>query len=237
MKEKKKPKKNRFFNNFCYDFIKITGALPILLMLRTKVIYQTNKSCTRGPILISANHIGMMDPIIVLTVFPWIRPHFLAADNMFKTKIGAAFFNLLYCIKTDRQNFSVSAFHTVIERLENGAAVVVFPEGQINKTEKSAILPFKAGISLMAYKAKAPILPLYIVKRKKWYQRQTVIIGEPIDLHEILGEKPSIEQITGASELLQEKEFELHNYYEERLNRAKRKSNRQRRTKHEQRDF
>ena len=212
----KKPKteKRRFGYNIWYDFVKITGMLPVLLMLRTKIIYTGKKPTNRGGVLVSANHVGMLDPIIVLTVFKFRRPHFLATDNLYRTKLSAAFFDSMHCIRTDRQNFSISAFRTITDRLASGIAVVIFPEGQINKTEKNGVLPFKDGISFMAYKGKSPILPIYIIKREKWYQRQKVIVGESIDMTSTLGDQPSMEQINGISLLLQEKELELRDYYQ-----------------------
>lgn len=222
--KKKSVLKNRLINNFSYAFIKITGAIPTLLALRPKVIYKTKKPNTRGGLLISVNHVGMIDPIIVLAIFKWRNPHFLATDNLYRNKISATFFGLLYCIKTNRDNFSIAAFHTVVERLENGYAIVIFPEGQINRTEQGGVLPFKSGVSLMAYKSGAPVLPVYIVKRSKWYQRQRVVIGEPIDVRALVGDKPSIDRINSISDVLQQKELELRDYYEENFNKKKTKN-------------
>ena len=215
MKKKKTANRGKkFIHDLCYTFIKVTGALPLILFLRTKLIYKGEKPKRKSNFLVCSNHVGYLDPIIVLTVFKTRRPCFLAADNMFKNKFSAAFFNIFNCIKTDRANFSLSAFHTVIERLNEGQTVVVFPEGQINKTEKGGVLPFKTGILLMAHKGNSPILPIYIIKREKWYQRQKVVIGEQVDISSVIGDNPSINRITSISELLEQKEIELRDYYE-----------------------
>ncbi len=178
----------------------------------------------RGAALVCANHVGFFDPIIILTIFKTRRPHVLATDDLYKTKVLAKFFDLMHCIRTDKENFSLSSLHEVIERLNDGTIIGIFPEGQINTTEKNGVLPFKSGISLMAYKGNAPILPMYIVKKKKWYERQRIVMGELIDIHEIVGERPSLTQINQVSEFLHEKELELRDYYEANFDKDKSKN-------------
>lgn len=197
----------------------------MLLFLRTKVIYKDKKPNMKGSLLISANHKGYLDPLIVHTAFKSRRLHCLATKDLFKNKFWKTFFTLMNCIETDKANFNLSSFHTIIERLERGCAVVVFPEGQINSDDQKDVLPFKAGISLMAYKGNAPIIPAYIIPREKWYQRQRVIIGEAIDIRTIVGENPSLSEITGACSVLREKELELHEYYETHYNKKPVKNN------------
>ena len=62
--------------------------------------------------------------------------------------------------------------------------------------------------------AKAPILPMYMVKREKWYQRQRMVMGQPIDVAKELGPMPSMQDMNRLTELLREKELELERYYQ-----------------------
>ena len=65
----------------------------------------------------------------------------------------------------------------------------------------------------MAYKANAPILPIYIVKKEKWYHRQRVIIGKPIYVGAQDGKMPTMQNLTAASEALRKSEIELREYF------------------------
>lgn len=211
----KKNKKRKKRSNLFYDFVYITGFIPIALWMRPKRIYIGKKPDLRGSLLISSNHRGFVDPTILLSAFPSRRLHCIASKDLYKNKLLSTFFDLTHCIKIDKTNFTLSSFHTVIERLNDGCAVVIFPEGQLNHEEgEKGMLPFKAGVSLMAYKGAAPILPVYLVKREKWYHRQIIVIGEKINVKELFGDKPSMEQMNNVSNLLREKEQELFNYYE-----------------------
>ena len=53
-----------------YDFVKFTGALPVIVDLRVKKIYlaKNKKKILRGKYIISSNHMSYSDPIIVSNV-------------------------------------------------------------------------------------------------------------------------------------------------------------------------
>ena len=210
-KPKKRKKKQ---SNFYYDFVKITGALPTLLWMRPKVYYPYGKKKIKGGALISANHRGFLDPIIVHVVFKSRRLHCLATTDLYNTPRKTWFFNKMHCIPVDKSNFSISSFHEVVTRLSDGKAVVIFPEGQINNQGSDGLLTFKSGAVLMAHKSRAPIVPVYIVHRTRWYQRQRAVVGLPVDVCSMLGERPSLEDLSRVSELLRVKEMELKDYYE-----------------------
>lgn len=207
-------KKRKLFSNFWYDFVKITGAIPALLWMRPKIYYPFGKPSKKGAMLISSNHPTWIDPIIVLLAFPWRRLDSLATKDLFSSKTKAFFFSKVRCIIVDKDNFSLSSFHEVVSRLKNGSAVVIFPEGRVNLDSKENLLAFKSGVILMAHKAQSPILPMYIVRRKKWYHRQRIVMGNLINVSDALGKMPTMQDMNRITELLREKEMELREYYE-----------------------
>ena len=203
--------KKKLCPNFAYDFVRLTGALPALLWLRPKVHRPYGTKNPKGAVLFSANHVSMADPITVHLVFYNRRMCSLATNNLFRNKLSATFFHMMHCISVDKENFTLSAFREVTDHLDDGKGALIFPEGQINK--ENDMLSFKSGVVLMAYKSKANILPVYIVKKTKWYQRQHVVVGELINVAEKLGATPSMEDFKGISELIRSQELALHEYY------------------------
>lgn len=212
-KQPSKPKK-RIGSNFLYDFVKITGAIPALIWIRPRVIHIGAK-CPKGGVLISSNHPTFRDPITILTSFPWRRLHSLATKDLFVTPLKRFFFTRMHCIEVDKENFNMSSFHAVVDRLKEGKAVVIFPEGQVNQGDGREVQAFKSGAILMAHRAGVPIVPVYIVKKEKKLSRQTVIIGEPFDVKAAVGLIPSVDQMNAVTEQLREKELELKRFYEE----------------------
>ena len=208
-------KKRRIGSNFFYDFVKVTGAIPALIWIRPKVIHIGQK-CPKGGVLISSNHPTFMDPITILTSFPWRRLHSLVTKDLYKNKLMTFMLTCMHCIQVDKDNFSMASFHEVVDRLKDGKAVVIFPEGQVNQGDGREVQAFKSGAILMAHRANAPILPVYIVKREKWYRTQRVVVGEPFDVKAAVGLIPSMEKMNAVTEQLREKELELKRFYEEK---------------------
>lgn len=212
MKDKpiKKTKKRGYF---LYNFVKITGS-PTLLWMRPKVlsIGNTKPKNIKGGAIIVANHNSFCDPIFCLCVF-WRRPlHFIATKDLYRTKIMNFFLRHVHCIQVDKENFSMACFHEVKEVLEEDKLVMIYPEGGIN-VESNELLSFKSGAILMAHKANKPIIPMYIVKGKKWYNRWHCVMGDPVDVRALCGQFPTLDKINQISDLLKEKEEELKNYY------------------------
>ena len=209
-----KNKRRRIGYNFCYDFVKVTGALPTLLLLRPKIHNPYKTKIPKGAVLISSNHNSFIDPIIVLAAFPSRRIHSLATKDLFNSKFKNAFFQKMHCIKVDKDNFSISAFHDVVSRLQDDHVVMIFPEGEVNTKNSNELLAFKSGAVMMAYKAGAPILPIYLPKREKWYQRQHIVVGNLFNIGDIVGKIPTMQKLTEASDALRATELSLREYFE-----------------------
>jgi len=212
--EQKKKRKFRPFYNFCYDFVKVTGLPGALLWLRPKLHYPEGKPKKTGPLMVISNHPTWIDPILVQVAFPFRRMNSLATKDLFGTEAKLRFFTLMHCIIVDKENFSLSSFHEVVSRLEEGKLVLIFPEGHVNVDGTAKMDAFKSGAVLMAHRAGAPILPMYIVKRKKWYQRQHIVMGQPVDVAGLLGKMPSMQALNQVNDLLREKEESLKSCFE-----------------------
>ena len=214
LQEEKKVKKKKRERNFMYDFVKVTGAIPCLLWLRPKVL-RVNKNVPKQfkkGVLIAPNHISYVDPILAHCVFWYRRMHCLATKELFDTPLKEKFFTAMKCIVVDRDNFHMSSFRGVCDRLKEEKAVLVFPEGRVN-TEGETPIGYKSGIIVMAHLSKKPIVPVYFSRAKHWYSRHVAVIGEPIDVNALCGVIPSMEEIEKASAYIRQKEVELMEYY------------------------
>ncbi len=204
MKEKRKT------NNYLfYDFVKLTAAIPGLLWFRTKKVYASKraKEKIRGGALLISNHSGDIDPIILMFAVWYRRHHFIATTDLFNTKLKRFLFESFHCIEVDKENVSMNAFREIVSLLQKDKLVSIFPEGYLTRNEE--VQKFKSGVVLMAVTAKKPIVPVYVKKRKSFFRRQCVVIGEPINPIEICGKMPSLSEMEKIAELLREKEKEL----------------------------
>ncbi|MGN1103277.1 MAG: lysophospholipid acyltransferase family protein [Candidatus Coproplasma sp.] len=211
-KDKCKTKKKRRTCNFIYDFVKVTGAIPALIWMRPKIIYLNKRPKIKGGFLAAVNHVGFTDPIVVHCVFWRRRLNCIATKNLYNTKLKRFFFNQMHCIMVDKDNFNMSTFYTVCERLQENKAVVIFPEGQVNE-KAEGVMPFKAGAILMACRANKPIVPVYINKINKWWQRRVAVVGDPVEIN-FDGRLPSMKEVETINLQLQQREEELKARYD-----------------------
>ena len=96
----------------------------------------------------------------------------------------------------------VEAVKNCLSALNDDRAFLIFPEGHI-KTDESDDT-FKSGASVIAYMADAPVVPVYIKKRKHWYQRTYVYIGERIALPRV-GAMPKMSELKTFDDLINQK--------------------------------
>ncbi len=219
-------KKNRAisFKYLFFDFVRFTAA-PGLLLYRPKIVYisekaKANKKMKGGNLIIS-NHITMVDPMFLMLGLWRRRHHFIATKELFASKFKHWLFTKGFlCIELDRDNFSMQTFKEITNHLQDGEIVTMFPEGKVN-TDNQGINDFKGGAVMMAMRAGQPIIPVYIRRRKHWYSRLIIGMGEPIDPKEFQsGPILTKEDIEKASKYLyeQEKQLEdlLENHYKEK---------------------
>jgi 1-acyl-sn-glycerol-3-phosphate acyltransferase len=110
----------------------------------------------RGPVLLIANHESFLDPpAIGLTTTRQIC--YLARKTLFTPKFGA-FLRSVNVVPVDQDGIAKEGLKTVIDLLQQGRVVLVFPEGE--RTPDGRMLPFKPGISLIVKRALAPIVPV-----------------------------------------------------------------------------
>ena len=196
-----------------YDFVKVTAALPGLLWFRPKWIYESPaaRKRIRGGCLLIANHDGFFDPICVMTAV-WYRRHRFVCDKIFFTGKKRWLFQHFLCIPVDRENVGMDTLRTIAGALKSGSLVSLFPEGHIAGKEESGqsgVAAFKSGMVRMALQGRAPILPVYCRPKPHFWSRLRMAIGEPIDILERYGPRPSLSQIEKIADELRQKEEEL----------------------------
>lgn len=152
----------------------------VFLLGWPRVVGRENLRGVQGPLLVISNHIGDVDPGFILTALPARLRHHLAiatggetlealrspaADRSFLAKIydrlqwtlGVALLNLF---PLPREAGFRKSFAYAGEAVDRGYSVLVFPEGR--HTTTGEMIPFRAGIGLLAQNLGIPVLPMRI---------------------------------------------------------------------------
>ena len=219
MKKNKKITRAKFidFRYTLFDLGRFFAILPGLIWLRPKWVFESEKAkrFVRGGVIFMFNHTGFADPIYDQFAIWYRRQHFVAATELFDSKVRRVLFTIFRCIEIDRENFNISSFRTIIDHLTAGNAVTIFPEGHINAGDNEVAV-FKTGIVMMAARSGCPVVPVYTKEPKKWYNRIVFCVGEPIDIRSECGAVPTMEQIENVSKKFRRTEIKLKSLTEEK---------------------
>jgi 1-acyl-sn-glycerol-3-phosphate acyltransferase len=139
----------------------------------------------QGTYVVIANHLGWLDALTLLMVFP-VEPrlHFLADPTaMMRRRLEWALIRATGgIVPVDRAlRNDQRLFRHVFRCLEVGGAVALFPEGDFGPRE-GALLPFKKGFAHFAVGAGVPVIPVALSGPKDVWLGKTIAvrIGEPI---------------------------------------------------------
>ncbi len=152
----------------------------VFLLGWPRVSGRDNLREVRGPVLVICNHIDDVDPGFVLTALPARLHHKLAVAtggealeilrtppttrgfiqgvyDRLKWALGVSLLNLF---PLPREAGFRESFAYAGESVDHGYSVLVFPEGR--HTTDGKVLPFRAGIGLLANNLQIPIVPMRI---------------------------------------------------------------------------
>lgn len=142
------------------------GILKLLMQGTTRVFFRSitikNKEAipAKGPVIILANHPStFMDPILVASVINR-KVFFLGKGELFRGAFAKWFLPKLNIIPVYRKqddptqmSKNADTFNKCFEHLENGGAILIFPEG-VSITERK-LKPIKTGAARIALGAEA----------------------------------------------------------------------------------
>lgn len=161
------------------EILRLFFKVVLFLCFRVQVRGLENYYAAGKRILIVANHVSFLDGVLLAVYLP-CRPLFVIHPYVVKTWWIKPFLRLVEYITVD----SAAPFYvrSLIHMLESDRPVAIFPEGRITVT--GALMKVYQGPGLVADKASAMVLPVYIdgaqyskfsrlkgVVRQRWFPR------------------------------------------------------------------
>lgn len=139
-----------------------------------------------GPVVLVSNHQSYLDPILC-GLGLGRELDYIARDSLFRNPAFGWFIRSLNAFPIQRGQADLTALRAVIQRLQKGRAVTLFPEA--TRTADGRIRPIKGGFELIARKSGATTVPVVIDGAFEAWPRQqmlptpgriVVIYGPPI---------------------------------------------------------
>lgn len=142
--------------NFWYTWQGLNFFLPRLFEWRVR---GREHIPLEGPLLVASNHLALLDPPYVGACL--LREAcFVAKRELFSFAPLGALISSYNAIPIRRGGWDSAAFRSVRRRLEQGWAVIMFPEG--TRSRGRGYLDPKPGVGMLARQALVPVLPVCI---------------------------------------------------------------------------
>ena len=141
-----------------YAILKPLAVLLMRLLFRVEA-RGTEHVPAEGAVLIVANHSSFLDPPLVGGMAPR-RLTFLAKAELFRVPVFGALIRRLGSQPLRRDGGDVAALRTAQRVLQEGKALLVFPEG--TRGDEGMLRPAKSGAALLAMHLGVPVVPVYV---------------------------------------------------------------------------
>jgi 1-acyl-sn-glycerol-3-phosphate acyltransferase len=160
----------------------------------------------RGGVLAAANHASYLDPPLLGNATPRVM-YYMARADLFRGKLGGPFIKLWGAFPIRRDMWSAGGLKEALRKLDEGKLVMYFPEG--TRSYDGGLRKPMVGAGLLAYLAKAPVVPTYIDGSFESFPRGakaprrakiTVSFGRPLDLRSERDSPPSKETYQAIAE-------------------------------------
>jgi 1-acyl-sn-glycerol-3-phosphate acyltransferase len=150
-----------------YEFVYWTTGTASIFLQSFRVEGARNIPPT-GPALLIANHQSFLDPPLLGIA---ARRHltYLARETLFINPVFGWFIRSVGAVPIDQEGFARQGLKTILEQLQKGKAVLVFPEGE--RTPHGQMQPLKPGIMLLIKRVQTAIIPVGIAGPYQAYPR------------------------------------------------------------------
>ncbi len=154
-----------------------------------------------GGVILAGNHVSFIDPPLYGAACRR-EAFFMARDTLFRHPIANWILRSWNCVPISRDRGDLGALRAVLRMLDEGKAVLMFPEG--TRSQDGQLQEPRAGIGMIVAKSKATIVPMRIFGAEKAMPRGTsaprpgklaITFGEPFkyplpaNMEELRGEE------------------------------------------------
>jgi 1-acyl-sn-glycerol-3-phosphate acyltransferase len=175
-----------------------SAARLFFALMGGRSVYGAENIPETGAAIVASNHVSMTDPPLVPSCIE--RPVFvMAKEELFKIPLVGKALRKVRSFPVKRGAPDRNALRTAIKLLDEGHIVLIFPEGE-RGPGGDQLLPSQRGLSLIASKSKAPIIPAYTkntdVMLPRWRNiprrvHTSVTFGKPIYAADYANDKSS----------------------------------------------
>ena len=134
----------------------------------------------REPVILVGNHTSHNDGLLTTVIFSRFKGCILVAKDWYEKPQFNWFLKHNRCIPIDRFGLDTAWLKFAREAMDKKESVIVYPEGKTRKEFDPD--EFKPGFVMLSIMTGAKVVPYAVDGTYKFFGRQRVIVGEPMEL-------------------------------------------------------
>jgi len=135
-------------------------------------VFNPERVPRHGPVILASNHASHLDPPLIGAGLPRAL-NYLARESLFSLPVGGWILRKVNAVPVDRDGAGAAGLKAIFNRLQQGGAIVLFPEG--TRTRDGALQTARAGVGLVVIKSTAPVVPVRVFGTfEAWSRHQRV---------------------------------------------------------------
>jgi 1-acyl-sn-glycerol-3-phosphate acyltransferase len=169
-------------------------------------VYHDERVPLKGSVILAANHASFLDPPLVGSGLKR-DINYLARKSLFRFPVLGWILRTVNAVPVDRDGGGAAGLKAIMDRLHDGGAIILFPEG--TRTTNGELQPARSGVGLTVIKSDAPVVPVRVFGTyEAWGKgvrfpkphRVAVKYGRPMDFSKFRAEakacsKPRLKEI------------------------------------------
>ena len=162
-----------------------------------------------GGVLLCANHTKASDPFFIIFSIGLKRQiSAMAKAEIMRVPVVGWLLKKAGIIGVNRGKADVGAIKAAMKELKAGGCLIMFPEGTRVAEGKEEDHEAKTGAAMLSTRTGAPIVPIYIPRKKNWFRPTTIVIGDAYHPH-FEGKRATAEDYQVIADDLMERIFAL----------------------------
>lgn len=113
----------------------------------------------KGSVILASNHASFLDPPLVGSGLKR-DINYLARKTLFRFPVLGWILRTVNAVPVDREGGGAAGLKAIMDRLHDGGAIILFPEG--TRTRDGQLQPARSGIGLTVIKSTAPVVPVRV---------------------------------------------------------------------------
>jgi 1-acyl-sn-glycerol-3-phosphate acyltransferase len=122
-------------------------------------VFNPERVPVRGPVILASNHASHLDPPLVGAGLPRAL-NYLARESLFDLPVAGWALRNVNAVPVDRDGAGAAGLRAIFNRLRQGGAILLFPEG--TRTRDGQLQRARAGVGLVVIKSTAPVVPVRV---------------------------------------------------------------------------